>query len=547
IATQPSHGTVTLNANGSFRYEPAADFNGPDSFTYIANDGLEDSNPATVTVNVGAVGDDPLLLPDSYQLREDQTLTVAAPGVLANDSDPDGDPLTATLVTSTARGVVTLAADGSFTYKPEADHFGSDSFTYRVTDGTSTSSPVLVSLNVLPVNDPPTFAKGPDQIVQQNAGPVILENWATDIRPGPANESAQTVQFTLSTDNDALFSVRPAMLPNGTLLFTPAQGRYGLAMVTILARDNGGTANGGSDSSTPVTFRILVNAPPVVAITSPEDGNIYFPHQVIPYAAAASDPDGTVTNVTLRINGNAIASFDGAPYSTGVSNLPPAAYQLTATARDDLGAGATSPPVGLTVIPRPPVMALGQAFNFQVDLVEQRVRVDNPTPYPITAVRVLVTDLQPGVRLFNASGTNSAGVPYVQFNREVPARSSVQLTIEYLTPLVQTVRSTLTGEIAPIAPPPPTAPPGSVLINLKRLSSFPDGRMLLTFDSIKGRIYFIEYSEDLENWKTAFPSVTAVGDGIQWTDNGWPKTEGHPNTVDKRFYRVKLAPLPPKP
>jgi hypothetical protein len=471
---------------------------------------------------------------------EDYPLVITGPGVLLNDAITFGPNLLAMLAGQPQHGAVSLSADGSFTYVPAADYFGSDSFQYRASDGVVSLGPVTVELNILPVNDAPSFVRGPDQLVQMNAGAVTIPGWATNLRPGPANESDQAIGFIVSSDNSSLFSAPPAVAANGTLTLAPAPNVYGSAQVSVVARDTGGIAYGGSNSSAPSLFTILVNSPPQVQVVSPADGNLYFPHQPVPFVATAADPDGTVTNATLLIDGNPVASFANPPFARSVSNLTAAAHVLTASARDDLGATGTSTPVGLTVIPRPPVTPLNQAFNFQVDLVEQTIRVDNPTPYPITAVRVLVSGLQPNVRIFNASGTSQQGIPYVQYNREVPARSSVLLTVEYLTPLVQTIQSTLVGEIVPVAPA-PTATTGE-LINIKRMSKFPDGRVLLTFDSIEGRSYFVEYSEDLETWKTAFPSITAVGEGIQWVDNGWPKTEGHPAEFSERFYRIRLAP-----
>ena len=96
IVSSPSHGALALNANGSFTYVPAANFNGSDSFTYKANDGTADSNVATVTITVTAVNDAPVAANDSYSTAEDVVLSVVAPGVLGNDTDArrrlaDGD------------------------------------------------------------------------------------------------------------------------------------------------------------------------------------------------------------------------------------------------------------------------------------------------------------------------------------------------------------------------------------------------------------------------------------------------------------------------
>src|SRR5207248_2995406 len=128
LATTTTHGTLTLNANGSFSYAPAANFNGSDSFTYRANDGTADSSPATVTITVTSVNDAPVALPDSFNTSED----VAVSGnVLANDSDVDGNALTAVMLTGTTHGTLALNPNGSFTYTPAANFNGSDSFTYK--------------------------------------------------------------------------------------------------------------------------------------------------------------------------------------------------------------------------------------------------------------------------------------------------------------------------------------------------------------------------------------------------------------------------------
>ena len=140
LVSGPSHGSLTLNANGSFSYTPAANFTGTDSFTYRASDGTLTSNVATVTLTVTAVNDAPAAAGDAYSTAEDTVLTVAAPGVLGNDTDLDGGPLTAVLGSGPSHGSLTLNANGSFSYTPAANFTGTDSFTYTATDGTLTST-----------------------------------------------------------------------------------------------------------------------------------------------------------------------------------------------------------------------------------------------------------------------------------------------------------------------------------------------------------------------------------------------------------------------
>jgi VCBS repeat-containing protein len=155
----PAHGTLTLNANGSLTYTPDADYNGTDSFTYQANDGSLDSTAATVTLTVTAVNDAPKAGDDAYSTKEDTTLNVAAPGVLVNDSDPDGNPLTARRFSGPSHGTLTLNPSGSFSYVPDADFAGTDSFTYQANDGSLDSTAATVSLTVTAVNDAELITK----------------------------------------------------------------------------------------------------------------------------------------------------------------------------------------------------------------------------------------------------------------------------------------------------------------------------------------------------------------------------------------------------
>jgi VCBS repeat-containing protein len=152
--TGPSHGTLTLNANGSFVYTPAANYNGPDSFTYRASDGLLTSNLATVTIDVAALNDAPLATAESYVTNHDTTLSIAPRGVLANDTDADGDTLTTSLASGPLHGTLSLNADGSFSYTPAAGYSGADSFTYRAFDGAASSALATVSLTVTPPPPP---------------------------------------------------------------------------------------------------------------------------------------------------------------------------------------------------------------------------------------------------------------------------------------------------------------------------------------------------------------------------------------------------------
>jgi hypothetical protein len=110
------------------------------------------------------------------------------------------------------------------------------------------------------VNVAPSFAAGGGQNVLEDSGSHSLAGWATAVSPGPSSESSQTVTFVVTTDNPGLFSTAPAVAPNGTLTYASAPDANGTAHVTVYAVDDGGTLNGGHDTSASQGFAIAVTA-----------------------------------------------------------------------------------------------------------------------------------------------------------------------------------------------------------------------------------------------------------------------------------------------
>lgn len=247
LATGPQHGTLSLNADGSFVYTPDAGYFGTDSFTYTATDGTATSSPATVTINVAEVNSAPVAAADSYTVLEGGTLAVAAAtGVLANDTDEDDDDLTAELVVGPAHGSLTFNADGSFVYSPTTGYYGSDTFTYRATDGADYSDPVTVTINVQEVNEAP-IAHADNYQVDENG--VLTVNAADGVLDNDTD-----------ADNDTLFAVLESspqhgsltLNPDGSFVYTPAAGFYGTDSFTYRAND-------GEFASNPVLVTITVN------------------------------------------------------------------------------------------------------------------------------------------------------------------------------------------------------------------------------------------------------------------------------------------------
>lgn len=149
LVSGPSQGTLTLNPNGSFEYTAINGYTGMDTFSYVANDGTFDSEPTSATIFIFAATQPPIARDDAYTLPANSSSTIAASGVLANDSDPQLLPIQASLVSGTRNGTLFLNLNGSFTYVPQAGFNGIDSFTYRASNNQSVlSNAATVTLTV---------------------------------------------------------------------------------------------------------------------------------------------------------------------------------------------------------------------------------------------------------------------------------------------------------------------------------------------------------------------------------------------------------------
>jgi VCBS repeat-containing protein len=272
LVSGPSNGSLTLNSDGSFDYTPNANFNGQDSFTYEASDGNGGTDQATVTITVHSVNDPVSASDDAYSTDQGQTLSVNAPGVLQNDSDPDGDNLTVSQVLSNpSNGTVTLNSDGSFDYTPNGGFSGQDSFTYEVSDGNGSTAPATVTITVNNVNDAPTaqndtYTTDEDQPLTVNA-PGILQNdsdpdsdtLTATLESGPSNGS-------LTLNGDGSFNYTPDTNFNGqdTFTYKAADGNGGMdqAVVTITVNPVNDTPTANDDTySTPEGQTLQVGAP----------------------------------------------------------------------------------------------------------------------------------------------------------------------------------------------------------------------------------------------------------------------------------------------
>lgn len=328
-------------------------------------------------------------------------------GTLAG-SDADGDSLTYSIDTSPSNGTVAItdAATGAYTYTPGADFNGSDSFTYKVNDGTADSTSATITVTVDPVNDPPTLTGATDQTVFNNAGAQTVTGWAT-ISPGPADESSQTVAApTVTNDNNSLFATQPSVDASGNLTYEPASGADGTATVTVELTDDGGTANGGQDTAT-ATFSITVDAPPDTPIvdlngsatgvdnstTYTEDDTGEFlifgsgAGQIATSDLSVSDPQDDIEFIRIRLNPIPDNSGGTERVSVDVSGLP-----ITSANSLESSGGGTSI-LTLTANPASPAAGAATVADFKAALETLKYENSN-TQNPDEAARTIAIEVE---------------------------------------------------------------------------------------------------------------------------------------------------------
>jgi VCBS repeat-containing protein len=282
VASSPSNGvlditsgTMTCDAGtpalctADVQYTPNA---GPltDSFTYTATNATDGTSPpATVSITADAAPvavDDPdsscvdgvTGSPKKYIVIEDQPLTIdplVDCGLLTNDTDPDSDPLTAAKATNPAHGTATVTAAGGFTYTPNANYNGLDSFTYTASDGVLTDT-ATVSITVLAVDDPPNAVNDTTLVVGESTGANNLAVLANDTVAPDTGETLSIISTTQGSHGVV------AITGGGTgLTYDPAQLYVGTDTFTYTVKDSGGNA---TDTATVVVTVAKDVTPPVV-------------------------------------------------------------------------------------------------------------------------------------------------------------------------------------------------------------------------------------------------------------------------------------------
>ena len=302
--TNGAHGTVVITGGGTgVTYKPGTNYYGSDSFTYTISDGTL-TNTATVNVSITPVNDNPVAANDALTVIEDQPAATTV-SVLSNDVDVDGDTPTVTDKTDGAKGVVVISPGGTgLTYKPNANQFGSDAFTYTISDGHGGSATATVNVTITPVNDAPNAVDdglGPTISIGTGSGPVPIDVLANDTSSPDDPETLRITSVTQGANGAVAIIDR-----GGRLTYDPAGTTTGIDVFQYTISDgHGGSDTGtvqvmvGTDATGPV-----VGAPVVTVTPLTRAGTTRL---VVTWVA--SDPESGIASSLLQLKRDGAAAW----------------------------------------------------------------------------------------------------------------------------------------------------------------------------------------------------------------------------------------------
>jgi hypothetical protein len=350
IVTAPAHGAVVVNADRTVTYTPAADYFGADAFEYRASDGAASSPTVGVTLTVTPVNDAPVAVADAVTVLEDGTVSF---DLRANDGDIDSaGPLGTVVDRGPLNGTLTVNADGSYSYRPAADFSGTDSVRYRATDAEGASSAAVdVTITVTPVNDAPAAAGDVLSLAEDGALVLRTQDFGlSDRQDTPANALAAVVvtrlpeRGRLLLDGVALTApqdVTAAAIAAGHLRFVPAadENGNGYASLWFRVRDDGGTTNGGVDTST-TESRLVFDVQPVndAPVITPLDDVVVDEGETVGLTLQVTDIDSPPPHAFTVEAGPAGAAVDAGGRLTWRSGDGDADYAFRVRATDSDGA-----------------------------------------------------------------------------------------------------------------------------------------------------------------------------------------------------------------
>ncbi|WP_068604245.1 Ig-like domain-containing protein [Paenibacillus swuensis] len=354
LGAAPANGTVIVNPDGSFTYTPNLGFLGTDTFTVVVSDNNGASTTGTVTVNVSNIP------PVAQDTSASTPRNVAVSGPVPA-TDPDGNPLTYAVTVPAANGTAVANPDGTFTYTPNLNFIGTDTFTVTISDGLGGTATSVVTVTVF--NQPP---------ITNNLNISTPENIVTSGQVTAFDPDGDSLTFTL---NSAATNGAAVVAADGTFTYTPNIGFVGTDTFTLLVNDGFG---GVVASMVTITVFDLPPSTQNLALSTPE--NFAVNGQI-----SASDPNGDPLSITLNApptNGTAVVAADGNfTYTPNLNFIGIDSFTIIVSDPFGLSAIAT---VTVTVYDLPPTvsdLALRTPENIAVS---SQVNATDPNGDPLT-------------------------------------------------------------------------------------------------------------------------------------------------------------------
>jgi VCBS repeat-containing protein len=337
----------------NFIYRAASNYLGDDTLTLIAsdlgNEGAGGTQKSTNFIPITVITNYTLsVTADTYTLNENNQLSQFAPGVMENDTNPPQLVLSSILVASPTNGTITFNGNGSFTYTPNQNYYGTDAFSYRVSDGEVESASGTVALTILQANQSPSFSLATNLLsVMQNVGLQTFTNLITNISVGPLCENGQSVAFSIDTEHPEFYTNLPSISSNGYVSFQFVTNFIGTDTVTVRVQDDGGTANGGHDTSLPETVSISCFAR--VVLLHPDNHADFVSSTNILLQATPYD-GAEVGQIEFFTNGFHFGTVTNSPFSLIWTNLIANVYSITATLTESSGVVSPSAPIEIQIL-----------------------------------------------------------------------------------------------------------------------------------------------------------------------------------------------------
>ena len=417
FTSKPAGSAAQLSNANAVSPAFVADVKGVYLLQLIVTDGgtpALDSAPDSVTIT--ASNRLPVANGDSYSVAQDSSLTVdAATGVLVNDTDADGDSLTAALNANVAHGSLTLNSDGSFTYTPTTGYNGPDSFTYHANDGTSDGNVATVTLTVTPItptNHPPVANAGSNQSV--SLGKLVqLAGSCTDVDGDPTtaawslSSKPAASEATLSSTTTLAPTFTPDIAGDYVAQLVCNDGKVDSApsSVTITA------AATGTIGVSPVSVQVGAGASITISIAPPASGDVVVSLSsddptIATVSATVTVPNGqssgsaTVNGIaegstTIRAQASGYAQGQGGVTVTAVP------FTLTVTNLDDAGAGSLRDTIAqANAAGGAHSIAFAPSLTGTLTLTSGQIRITSPMTIVGPGVNVLTVDGNANDRIF---------------------------------------------------------------------------------------------------------------------------------------------------